>query len=230
MVRLRFLGHSAWLIEGERVKLVIDPFITGNPLAPVSADELSVDYVIVTHAHSDHTGDAERIARRCSATIVANNELANFFGFNGLKNHPMHIGGSISFPDGLFVKLFPAFHGSAIIKNKQVLSLGLPTGVLIGLEGKYIYHAGDTGLFSDMKLVGRRNPVDVALLPIGGNFTMDEVDAATAAEFIHPKYAIPMHYNTFEVIKADPKQFVENLPEDIEGVIINPGEIFELKG
>lgn len=207
MSKLTYFGHSAFLVEHNNYKILIDPFITGNPLSPVKGDEVSADFIVLSHAHGDHFGDTLEIANRCSSTVIAVNELANYVSSKGLKAHNMHIGGSFEFPFGK-VKFTIAHHGSSSNEGEY---MGEPAGILLFLDGKVIYHAGDTGLFSDMKLIGELHKIDIALLPIGDNFTMGMEDALKAVELLNPKLTIPMHYNTFPVIKADPDKFVEDV-------------------
>ena len=205
MAKLTYFSHAAWQIESQGNTILIDPFLDGNPTSPVKAGEVSADYIIITHAHGDHIGDAIPIAKRINATIIANFEIANWCGAQGVKTHPMHIGGARKFPFGM-VKFTQAFHGSSFPDGSYG---GMPTGVLLTVEGKTIYHTGDTGLFSDMKLIAEMNPIDVVLIPIGDNFTMGIADAAKAVEFLKPQLALPMHYKTFDVIEADPQVFVK---------------------
>lgn len=206
-MKIRYLSHSAFLLSGGGGAIAIDPFIEGNPTSPVSVADVKADYVIVTHAHPDHFGDAVAIARANNATVISTYEVATFCQSKGLNAHPLHIGGGFDFPFGR-VKLTIAHHGSAYPdENGKLVSVGIACGALITMGGKTAYHAGDTGLFLDMKLIGEINTIDAALLPIGDNFTMGMDDAVRAVEFLNPKLAIPMHYDTFDVIKADPAVF-----------------------
>lgn len=210
MPKLTYFGHDAFLIETAHARIAIDPFLTGNPLATASPQDIDVDYVLLTHGHGDHMGDGLEIAKRCGATIVSTFELAGYCQSQGAKAHPMHIGGGHNFGFGR-VKLTIAHHGNSIDTPQGVRSLGPPCGLLVTAGGTTLYHAGDTGLFLDMKLIGEMNSLDVALLPIGDNFTMGLDDAVKAVEFLHPKVAVPMHYNTFDVIQADPNEFVSKV-------------------
>lgn len=203
MLKLTYHGHSVFEVHSGSHNLIIDPFINGNKHAKVKAKDINADFVVLTHAHGDHMGDAFDIAKRNDATVIAVNELANYASENGCKAHNMHIGGSFTFPFGK-LKFTIAHHGSSTPDGKY---MGEPAGVVLTIDGKNIYHAGDTGLFLDMKLIGEINPIDAALVPIGDNFTMGIDDAVKAIEFLNPKLAIPMHYSTFGVIEADPQEF-----------------------
>ncbi|NOQ97287.1 MAG: metal-dependent hydrolase [Calditrichae bacterium] len=207
MPKITFLGHSAFYMEGEKGKLVIDPFLTGNPVAQMKPEDLKVDFVLLTHGHGDHIGDAVDIAKANNATIIAPFELANYCADQGANVHPMHIGGARQFPFGK-VKLTIAHHGSAAPDGTYT---GNPCGFLITMAGKTFYHSGDTGLFYDMKLIGEMNSIDVAVLPIGDNFTMGVDDAVKATEFLKPKMVIPMHFKTFHVIDVEPGDFVSKV-------------------
>lgn len=208
MPKLTYLGHSAFILEGAGTAIVIDPFLTGNPLATMAAKDVKVDWIILTHGHSDHLGDGLDIAKSNNATIIAPFELASYCSAMGVNAHPMHIGGAHEFPFGK-VKLTIAHHGSAVVNGENIVYTGNPCGVLITMEGKTFYHPGDTGLFYDMKLIGEMNQIDLAVLPIGDNFTMGIDDAVKATEFLQPKKVIPMHYKTFDVIEVNPMEFVE---------------------
>ena len=205
MPKLTYLGHSAFLVEGGGTKLVIDPFLNDNPVAPVSADQIDVDWVLLTHGHGDHIGDGIEIATRCKATVVAPFELANYCAARGCEVHPMHIGGAHDFPFGR-VKLTIAHHGSCAPDGTYT---GNPCGFLITMDDRTFYHPGDTGLFLDMQLIGEMNDIAVAVLPIGDNFTMGIEDAVKATEFLRPGTVVPMHYKTFDVIDVEPRAFVD---------------------
>ncbi|MCM3111115.1 metal-dependent hydrolase [Lederbergia lenta] len=227
-MKISYHGHSVIKIETNGKQIIIDPFITGNELTDLSAENENPDVIILTHGHSDHVGDTESIAQRSNALVIAPNELATYLEWQGLRTHPMHIGGAYTFDFGK-VKLTPAFHGSAIFtEDKEIIYLGMPAGVLFMAEGKTIYHAGDTALFSDMKLIGERHPIDIAFLPIGDNFTMGPEDAALAAKFLGAKTVVPIHYNTFPPIKQDPQVFIDLLESDIHGKVMLAGETIEI--
>jgi L-ascorbate metabolism protein UlaG (beta-lactamase superfamily) len=221
MLNLTYYGHSVFLLDDGTTKIIIDPFLTGNPSATISASAINVNYIIVTHGHGDHLGDAIPLSKRCNATIIATNELANYVASKGAKAHNMHIGGGYNFTFGR-VKFTIAHHGSAAPDGTP---LGLPSGVLVTMGGKTVYHAGDTGLFYDMKLIGEMNPVDIMLLPIGDNFTMGIDDAVKAVEFVNPKYVVPMHYNTFPVITVDAQDFIAKISaKGFKGTALESGK------
>lgn len=216
-MKLTYLSHSCFLIETAAHRLIIDPFLTGNPLAKVKADEVKCDFVLVTHGHFDHLGDAVEIAQRNDATIIAMYEIADFLAQQDVKTHGMGVGGAHFFGEketGFRVKLTIAFHSAGYapggsLERGAFLYLGNPAGMLITADGRTLYHAGDTALTLEMRLLGERNQIDVALLPIGDNFTMGPDDAAAAAEFLKCGLAVPMHYNTFGLIEQDPRDFVQ---------------------
>lgn len=207
MIQLTYLSHSFFMLNDGKHSIVIDPFISGNPTIPASAKNVKPDYIVLTHAHGDHLGDALSLSKKFGATIIAVNELANYASEHGAKAHNMHIGGGYNFPFGR-VKFTIAHHGSSSPEGNY---MGEPAGVVITMNGISVYHTGDTGLFLDMQLIGERTPIDAMLLPIGDNFTMGIDDAVKAVEFVKPKLAIPMHYNTFPVIAADPHAFKANV-------------------
>jgi len=210
-MKIQYLSHSAFILSVGKHTVAIDPFLEGNPTAPMAPEQIKADFIVVTHAHPDHFGDALAIARANGSTIISCFEIATFCQKQGVPAHPLHIGGGNNFPFGR-VKLTIAHHGSAYpVDGENLQSMGIAAGALVSIGGKTIYHAGDTGLFMDMKLIGEMNSIDVALLPIGDNFTMDINDAVKAAEFVRPALAIPMHYDTFDIIKTIPDDFVNKV-------------------
>jgi len=229
-MRLTFLGHAAFFLETEDVSIAVDPFLTGNPAAPANRN-IKADYILVSHGHGDHLGDAVALAKQSGGTILSVYELANYCARQGAKVHTMHIGGSRDF--GTFkVKLTQALHGSSTGGDRGPAEyLGNPCGFLINVGGKTIYHAGDTGLFGDMALIGRLNSIDVALLPIGDNFTMGPEDALEAVKMLNPRQVIPMHYNTWPLVAQDPDAFKKAVEtQTAAGVtILQPGQSLTLE-
>jgi L-ascorbate metabolism protein UlaG (beta-lactamase superfamily) len=223
MTDIRFLGQSCFELADGTVKVLMDPFLTGNPKAAASADELEPDVILLTHGHADHYGDIVDIAKRCGSTVVSIVEIANELSEQGIEDvRDPNLGGTVRFDWG-WVKLVPAWHTSTTPNG----TVAIPTGMLVHIGGKLVYHLGDTALFSDLQLVSRRGDhVDVALVPIGGHYTMDRHDAVTAVEFINPTTVIPCHYDTFPPIETDAEAF----KSDVEGstgadcVILAPGE------
>jgi len=229
MATVQFLGHAAFYVEGNGIKALIDPFLSGNPQASETSEkisELAPNYIFVTHAHQDHLGDTISIAQKTGATVVATNELAMYLQGKGLNVVGMHVGGRKQFDFG-GVKLTAAFHGSSVSEEGVLVCSDTPCGFLIEVDGKKIYHAGDTGLTVEMTLL-EEEKVDVALLPIGGHYTMDIRDAVRAVGFIKPQKVVPMHYNTFPPVKADPSEFKNLVGGKSDVVILNPGEKINL--
>lgn len=225
-MKITWYGHACFLVKTEKATLLIDPFLSGNPKAPVSSAQVAPDYILLTHGHGDHVGDTVEIAKRGGATVVANFEICNWLARQGVSNsHAQHIGGGFDYPWGR-LQLTMALHGSAMPDGSYG---GNPCGLLLSMEGKTIYHAGDTGLFSDMKLIGEAG-VDLAILPIGDNFTMGPVDALRAVQFIQPRQVIPIHYDTFPVIKQDPRAWAAKVEELTSSrvVVLDPGQSLEL--
>ena len=220
---IRFLGQSAFeLTEGDTTVL-IDPFITGNPKAVTSAEDHTPDVILLTHGHADHYGDTVDIATRSGATVVAIVELAHEIGEKGVENVlDPNLGGTVTFPWG-WVKLVPAWHTAVTADGTPHVAAGL----LIEIGGKLVYHLGDTCLFSDLKLAARRGTkVDVALVPIGGHYTMDRYDAVTACEYVDADLVIPCHYDTFPPIETDAQAFKSDVQDAgfAEVAVLSPGE------
>lgn len=227
-MKITFLGHSCLQVESQGKKVIIDPFLTGNGTAAMKASDVEVDAILLTHAHADHLGDAIDIAKRTGAPIIAVFELAAYCAAKGAKIHPMHIGGSYNFDFGR-VKFTLAFHGAAIEEDGKMIYGGNPAGILLTMNDKTLFHAGDTGLFGDMKIIGELNRIDMAALPIGDNFTMGPDDALIAATWLQAKKVMPIHYNTFPLINQNPQEFAARLqPLGIEGLPLAPGESVEL--
>ncbi|TAL67228.1 MAG: metal-dependent hydrolase [Bacteroidetes bacterium] len=225
MLKLTYLSHSSFLLDDGTHQIVIDPFITGNPNSPVKPSDIKAKFVVLTHAHGDHLGDGLTIAKQNEGLVIAVNELANYAAEQGCITHNMHIGGGWNFPFGR-LKFTIAHHGSGSPEGRY---MGEPAGVVIKMGGKIVYHAGDTGLFLDMKLIGEIDKIDAFLVPIGDNFTMGIDDALRAVEFVNPALTIPMHYNTFPVIQVDPEQFKAKLAKnEKECKVMNFGESIEL--
>ena len=226
VLKVSWLSHASFLIEADQTKILIDPFVTDNPLAPVKADEVDADFILVSHGHGDHVGDTIEIAKRTGATVVSNFEIQNWFVGKGVENtHPMHIGGGFDFDWGR-VKLTIAHHGSALPDGSYG---GNPCGFLLTIQDKNIYHACDTGLFYDMKLIGEAG-VDLAILPIGDNFTMGPDDALRAVKLIEPKQVVPIHYDTFDVIKQDPQAWAVRVQQETsaKATVMKPGDTLEI--
>lgn len=227
-MKVSFHGHSVVKVETHGKTILFDPFITGNDETDLNICDVKPDVIILTHGHDDHVGDTISLAKEHNALVIANFEIVTILGREGVEHtHGMSIGGAHDFDFGR-VKLTPAFHGSGMTTSDgQMVYGGQPAGVLLAIEGKTIYHAGDTALYSDMKLIGQRHPIDLAFVPIGDNFTMGPEDAALAVEFLNPKRAVPIHYNTFPVISQNPEKFIKLLPQGI-GQVLQPGESITL--
>lgn len=225
-MNLSFHGQSTIYFEANGKKVIVDPFITGNGQSDLDANAIEVDYIILTHGHGDHFGDTVELANRNNATVIGSAELGDYLTTNkNVENvRPMNIGGKAEFEFGT-VKFVQAFHSSSLTDDNGIpVYLGMPMGVIIEVEGKTIYHTGDTGLFSDMKLIAERHPVDVCFVPIGDNFTMGIDDASYAINtFIKPKITVPVHYDTFELIEQDPNKFKSAVTVG-EVQILKPGE------
>ncbi len=226
MTKLTWYGHACALLDVDGIRLLVDPFLTGNSLAPIRPQDVSADYILVSHGHGDHLGDTISIAKRTGAQVISNYEIVNWLAGQGLENlHAQHIGGGHDYPWGR-VKLTIAHHGSGLPDGAYG---GTPAGFLFYLGDRKVYHAGDTGLFSSMALIGEEG-IDLALLPIGDNFTMGPSDALRAVKLIQPRLVIPIHYNTFEVIKQDPHAWARQVESDTSAIVtvLEPGQTVEL--
>jgi L-ascorbate metabolism protein UlaG (beta-lactamase superfamily) len=226
-VDVRWLGHAAFELRADGANVVVDPFLSGNPAAAAAADDLSPDVILLTHGHADHYGDTIDIAKRAGAPVVAITELANEIGGQGVEAFDPNLGGTVKFDWG-WVKLVPAWH-TAVSPNGTPHT---PAGLLIHIGDRLVYHLGDTALFSDLQLIARRGDrVDLALVPIGGHYTMDRYDAVTAVEFINPGQVIPCHYNTFPVIETDQEAFKQDVQNAgfSEVLLLEPGGAHTVK-
>ena len=221
MLKFSYYGHSAFLLDDGTYKVLVDPFITGNPVASVSAEEVTCDYILVSHAHGDHLGDAPMIARHRKAEVVAVPEVLGLFD-ESVTGHGMNIGGSLNLPFGK-VRMVRAIHSCGV-------GGGIACGFVVYMGGLVTYYAGDTALFSDMRLIGQKDHIDFAILPIGDNYTMGLEDAAMAAQLLNARHIIPVHYNTWSVIEQNPadyKRAVESTGHaDVH--IVKPGDEIEL--
>src|SRR5256885_830640 len=218
-MEIRFLGHACFELSDGDTRVLIDPFLTGNPKAAVEASELNPTHIFLTHGHSDHYGDVVDIAKRTGAQCVAIVELANELSEEGVENvSDPNLGGTVEFNGG-WVRLVPAWHTSTTPKG----TVNTPAGLVINLGGTTVYHLGDTALFSDLELVPKRDKIDVALMCIGGHYTMDRHDAVTAAKLVGAKQVIPCHYDTFPPIETDAEAFKSDVSAS-EVVILQPGE------
>jgi L-ascorbate metabolism protein UlaG (beta-lactamase superfamily) len=225
--RIGWMGHACLAIETAGFKILIDPFLTDNPKAAIKAEHAQADFILVSHGHGDHVGDTIAIAKRTGATVIANYEISEWLKSKGVsKVHGQQHGGGFLHPFGR-VKLTLAFHGSALPDGANG---GNPAGFLIYLkDGKKIYCAGDTGLFGDMKLIGEEG-IDLAVLPIGDNYTMGPDDALRAVKFIEPKKVVPIHYNTWDIIAQDANAWAGRVRKETrtEPVVLKPGEWLEI--
>ena len=218
---VRFLGHACFTLSDGDTTVLIDPFLTGNPKAAVSAEEVQATTLLLTHGHADHIGDTVAIAKRTGAPVFAITELAGELGEEGLEVVDCNLGGTHNYDWG-WVKLVPAWHTSTTPKR----TVNTPAGLLINFKDTIVYHLGDTCLFSDLQLVGKRHAIDVALMCIGGHYTMDRFDAVDAAQLVGARTVIPCHYNTFPAIETDDQAFKGDVEVSTasEVVILAPGE------
>jgi L-ascorbate metabolism protein UlaG (beta-lactamase superfamily) len=219
-MEVRFLGHAAFELADGNTTVLIDPFLSGNPKASISAEDVAATTILLTHGHGDHIGDTVAIAKRTGAPAVAIVEIANELGEEGIDVRDPNMGGTVKFDWG-WVKLVPAWHTSTTPKG----TANVPAGLLINFQDTIVYHLGDTCVFSDLQLVGKRHPIDIALMCIGGHYTMDRVDAVDAAELVGAKTVIPCHYNTFPPIETDAQAFKSDVQQGgiAEVAVLEPG-------
>jgi len=220
-MEVRFLGHACFELADGDATVLIDPFLTGNPKAAISADDAAASTILLTHGHGDHFGDTVSIAKRTGAPVVAIVEIARELQEEGVEVFDPNMGGTVKFDWG-WVKLVPAWHTSTTPKG----TANVPAGLLINFQDTIVYHLGDTCVFSDLQLVGKRNPIDIALMCIGGHYTMDRVDAVDAAELIGAKTVIPCHYNTFPLVETDAQAFKSDVESATRSnvVVLDPGQ------
>jgi L-ascorbate metabolism protein UlaG (beta-lactamase superfamily) len=220
-MEIRFLGHAAFTISDGDSTVLIDPFLTGNPKAAIAADDVAATTILLTHGHQDHYGDTVEIAKRTGAPVIAITELAAEIGEEGVDVHDPNLGGTVK-TDWGWVKVVPAWHTSTTPKGM----VNTPAGLLVNYKDTIVYHLGDTCLFSDLQLVGKRQPIDVALMCIGGHYTMDRTDAVDAAGLVGAKTVIPCHYDTFPPIETDAEAFRSDVESATSShvVVLEPGE------
>ena len=224
--KLTWYGHATLGLETGGYKLIIDPFFTGNPAASAAPEAVEADFILISHGHGDHVGDGLAIAQRTGATIISVNEIAVWAGNQGVKAHGQHLGGGFKHPFG-YLKLTLALHGSALPDGSNG---GNPCGFLLTTnDGKKIYLAQDRGLSGDMKLIGEEG-LDLAVVPIGDNFTMGPDDALRAVKMLGPKAVIPIHYNTWGLIAQDANAWAERVRKETsaKAVVLNPGESYSI--
>lgn len=224
--KVTWYGHAALGLETNGHKLVVDPFLGGNPVASIKPEAVQANYILISHGHDDHVGDSVAIAQRTRAMVISVNEIALWFSNKGLDSHGQHIGGGYRYPFG-YLKLTLALHGSELPDGSNG---GNPCGFLLTTtDGKKIYMAQDTGLFGDMQLIGDEG-IDLALLPIGDNFTMGPDDALRAVKLVRPKVVIPIHYNTFPLIAQDANAWAVRVAQETttHAVVLKPGESYSL--
>jgi len=229
-MRIRWIGHACFLLEGSK-NVVIDPFLIGNPMTSLKPSDIKADLILVTHGHGDHLGDAVEIARNNDCPVVAIHELSRILAAKNIEAVGMNMGGTATVSD-VKITMVKAFHSADVEDESGIISAGDPAGFVVELDGVRVYHCGDTDVFGDMRLIGELYSPDVMLLPIGGWYTMGIKEAVKAVELVKPRYAIPMHYNTFPNIECDPSEFkekVEKTVKDVSVVILKPGEFFEIQ-
>ena len=228
-MKATYHGHAVVSLETEDgTKLLFDPFITGNEMCDLDADTVEPDVILVTHAHSDHFGDTVDIVKRTGARVITTVEISDYLATLDIEAHGMQPGGAYKFDFGT-VKFTPAIHGSSldIDGSGKPFTLGLASGILVTADNKTVYHVGDTALYSDMKLIGERNRIDLAFIPIGDNFTMGPADASIAARWLQADCVVPVHYNTFPLIEQDPQDFINLLNEGV-GIALEVGQTIDV--
>lgn len=226
MAKITWYGHASLCLETSGYTLLVDPFLGDNPSSPVKPKDVKADFILVSHGHGDHVGDTESIAKRTKALVISNFEICNWLERKGVQTHAQHIGGGYHHPFG-YLKLTQALHGSALPDGSYG---GNPAGFLLTtLEGQKIYFACDTGLFGDMRLIGEEG-VDLAVLPIGDNYTMGPEDALRAVKLITPRFVIPIHYNTWDLIAQDVQAWKNRVESETSTnvQVLSPGEAFTL--